>query len=730
MLYGNLSVARTWGNYLQMVDLSSNRLTGSWPNETTQFLRLTSLRISNNLLSGELPIVLGTYPELIFIDLSINQLHGPLPGNLFTAVKLTFLNLSGNSFTGTLPLRNSDTKNSTSIDLSILPVQTSNLSYVDLSSNFLHGSLPMGIGDLSALTLLNLRQNNFTGEIPRTITKLKNLLYIDLSSNNFNGSIPDGLPDDLVEFNVSYNYLSGSVPSNLLKFPDSSFHPGNELLVLPRSESLNGSDKSDEARHGLKRGILYALIICVVVFVTGIIVLLLVHWKISSWKSREKGTGQGKHVGQVQSAQRSAEISTTEMHDVALESSPSAEYGAVSLPGKERRHEAQDAPIDAAYFNEPAGSSSARKDSTKSSMPSLSSSPPDARSQHHHSILRVHSPDKLVGDLHLFDNSVVFTAEELSCAPAEIIGRSCHGTSYKATLDNGYMLTVKWLKEGFAKSKKEFSREIKKLGSVRHPNLVPLRGYYWGPKEHERIMISDYADATSLSTYLSGKMVPFLHPLYSSISVSYLIWTFSDAYFFFLEFDERNLPPLSAGQRLNIAIDIARCLDYLHNERVIPHGNIKSSNVLIQNSTPSALVTDYSLHRLMTPIGMAEQVLNAGALGYSPPEFSSTSKPCPSLKSDVYAFGVILLELLTGKIAGEIICMNDGVVDLTDWVRMLDLEERVAECYDRHITGVESSEGAPQALDGILRIALRCIRSASERPEVRTVFEDLLSLSS
>ncbi|ONM06890.1 LRR receptor-like serine/threonine-protein kinase GHR1 [Zea mays] len=221
-------------------------------------------------------------------------------------------------------------------------------------------------------------------------------------------------------------------------------------------------------------------------------------------------------------------------------------------------------------------------------MPSLSSSPPDARSQHHHSILGVHSPDKLVGDLHLFDNLVVFTTEELSRAPAEIIGRSCHGTSYKATLDNGYMLTVKWLKEGFAKSKKEFSREIKKLGSVRHPNLVPLRGYYWGPKEHERIMISDYADATSLSTYLS-------------------------------EFDEQNLLSLSAGQRLNIAIDIARCLDYLHNERVIPHGNNKSSNVLIQNSTPSALVTDYSLHRLMTLIGMAEQVLNTGALGYSPP---------------------------------------------------------------------------------------------------------------
>lgn len=695
MLSGNLSVVRTWGNYVEMIDLSSNRLTGTWPDETTQFLRLTSLRISNNLLAGELPTVLGTYPELIAIDLSLNQLHGPLPENLFSAVKLTYLNLSGNSFAGTLPLPNSGTKNSTSIDLSVLPVQTSNLSFVDLSNNSLSGSLPSGIGDLSVLALLKLCQNNFTGKIPKAITKLKNLLYIDLSSNYFDGSIPDGLPDGLVEFNVSYNNLSGSIPSNLLKFPDSSFHPGNELLVLPHSGSPNGPEESGEGRHGMKRVILYALIICVVVFVTGIIVLLLVHWKIASWKSSEKGTGQSKQsVTQGQGAQKRAETTTSEMHEASLGSSPSAEYGGVPLPGsgKERQHEAQD-------VDQPAGSSSALKDSTKSSMPPLTSSPPDARAHHHHSILRVHSPDKLVGDLHLFDNCVLFTAEELSRAPAETIGRSCHGTSYKATLDNGYVLTVKWLKEGFAKSKKEFSREIKKLGSVKHPSLVSLRGYYWGPKEHERIIISDYVDATSLSTYLS-------------------------------EFEERNLPPLSVGQRLDIAIDVARCLDYLHNERVIPHGNLKSSNVLIQNASPSALVTDYSLHRLMTPIGMAEQVLNAGALGYSPPEFASTSKPCPSLKSDVYAFGVILLELLTGRIAGEIICVNDGVVDLTDWVRMLARDERVSECYDRRIVEGESSGGAPKALEDMLHIAVRCIRSASERPEIRTVFEDLSSLSS
>uniref|UniRef100_A0A0D3FHU7 non-specific serine/threonine protein kinase n=1 Tax=Oryza barthii TaxID=65489 RepID=A0A0D3FHU7_9ORYZ len=696
MLSGNLSVIRTWGNYIETVDLTSNRLTGTWPNETTQFLRLTSLRISDNLLAGELPTVIGTYPELISIDLSLNQLHGPLPGNLFTAVKLTYLNLSGNSFAGTLPLPNSEAKSSTFIDLLVLPVQTSNLSFVDLSNNSLNGSLPSGIGALSGLALLNLCQNNFSGQIPREITKLKHLIYIDLSKNNFNGTIPEDLPDDLVEFNVSYNNLSGSVPSNLLKFPDSSFHPGNELLVLPHSASQNGPDSSGGGRRGMKRGILYALIVCVVVFVTGIIVLLLVHWKISSWKSSEKGTSQSKQPATVgECSQRQGEAPTPEMQEVSLESSSSTEYVGNPLPGKERQHEAQDVSVHADQI----GSSSTLKDNMASLMPPLTSSPPDVRAQHQHSVLRVHSPDKMVGDLHLFDNLVVFTAEELSRAPAEIIGRSCHGTSYKATLDNGYALTVKWLKEGFAKSKKEFSREIKKLGTVKHPNLVSMRGYYWGPKEHERIIISDHVDSTSLSSFLS-------------------------------EFEERNIPPLSVDQRLNIAIDIAHCLDYLHNERVIPHGNLKSSNVLIQNASPSALVTDYSLHRLMTPIGMAEQVLNAGALGYSPPEFASSSKPCPSLKSDVYAFGVILLELLTGKIAGEIVCVNDGVVDLTDWVRMLAREERVSECYDRRIVEAHGSGGAPKALEDMLRIAIRCIRSASERPEIRTVFEDLSSLSS
>ena len=191
------------------------------------------------------------------------------------------------------------------------------------------------------------------------------------------------------------------------------------------------------------------------------------------------------------------------------------------------------------------------------------------------------------------------------------------------------------------------------------------------------------------------------------------------------EVEPRKLSPLSLGERLQVAVDMARCLDFLHNEKAIPHGNLKSTNILLETPNLNVLLTDYSLHRILTPAGTAEQVLNAGALGYLPPEFASLSKPSPSLKSDVYAFGVILLELLTGKSSGEIVSGIPGVVDLTDWVRLLARENRSVECFDRLILDGHKVEHPPRVLGHMLDVALRCILPASERPDMKTVFEDL-----
>ena len=192
--------------------------------------------------------------------------------------------------------------------------------------------------------------------------------------------------------------------------------------------------------------------------------------------------------------------------------------------------------------------------------------------------------------------------------------------------------------------------------------------------------------------------------------------------------EPRKFPPLSVVERHKIARDVACCLNFLHNERAIPHGNLKSTNILLESPNLNALLTDYSLHRIMTPAGTGEQVLNAGALGYRPPEFASSSKPCPSLKSDVYAYGVILLELLTGKGSGEIVSGNTGVVDLTEWVRWLAAENRWRECFERLIPGMQSVDHPPRGMHEMLQVALKCILPASERPDMRTVYEEISSV--
>ncbi|CAN6443199.1 unnamed protein product [Victoria cruziana] len=710
-LSGNTTVIQSWGNYVELVDLSSNSLSGTLPNQTSKFLRLTTIKMANNSLEGELPDIMETYPMLNHVDLSQNKLTGPLLTGIFTSLTLTYVNLSGNHFSGSITLKSSQAKPS---DAS--PSQNSNLGILDLSNNLLSGLLPPDIGNLVNIQVLDLNGNDFSGPIPSETSMLKNLVYLDLSNNHLNGSIPDGFSATLQGFNVSYNNLSGSVPDNLLKFPDSSFHPGNPLLILLSPSPNGGPVHEDKEKHQnhLKRVVLEALIAGSIGGAIVIIILfLLITYKPRPYRRDDQHNSNNKISGRDVNVDRSARphafgfqknteamptsASFSTDHLLSSEGRSLSVLGdvavAVSEPAEQCLSQSTKGP--AQTVKPYAGESLPPRSSKRTSLGFSCSPSADASSlTENPASLKVPSPDRLAGDLHFFDTSFVFSAEELSRAPAEVLGRSSHGTSYKATLDNGHMLTVKWLREGLAKRKKEFAREAKKLGSIRHPNIVSLRGYYWGPKEHEKLILSDYITAHSLAQYL-------------------------------FEPESRKLPPLSASQRLKVATDVARCLNYLHNEGGLPHGNLKATNILLEPPSLNAVLTDYSLHRLMSPAGTAEQILNAGALGYRAPELALAEKPLPSLKADVYAFGVILMEILTGKCAGEIISANSGVVDLTDWVRLLASENRTSECFDQLIPGVESPGEHRRGLDTMLEVSLRCILPASERPNMRMVFDDL-----
>lgn len=199
-------------------------------------------------------------------------------------------------------------------------------------------------------------------------------------------------------------------------------------------------------------------------------------------------------------------------------------------------------------------------------------------------------------------------------------------------------------------------------------------------------------------------------------------------YICFSDRPRRKGPPLTWSQRLKIAVDVARGLNYLHFDREVPHGNLKSTNILLEGPELNARVADYSLHRLMTQTGTVEQILDAGVLGYRAPELATSKKPNPSFKSDVYAFGVILLELLSGKCAGDVVSGEGGGVDLTEWVRLKVAEGRSSDCFDAALSSDMEIPAVEKGIKEVLNIAFRCIRPLSERPGIKSVYEDLSSV--
>lgn len=469
---GNLTRMLKWGN-IEILDLSQNQLTGYIPEVTAQFLRLNYLNVSQNMLSGSLPKVMTQFPKIAILDLSFNHLEGSLLTTLFTVPTLQEIHLQGNLLLG-------------SIDFS-LPSNESNLQVLDLSHNQLNGSLPLGFGFLSGLNVLKIAGNNFSGSIPSSIGDIKSLNSLDVSQNYFTGDLPNNLPDSLYSFNASYNDLSGTVPENLRKFPVSSFYPGNSKLKFPNTPA--GSDhvpgKNSEKRH-MKTIVKVAIIVACVVAVLILILLAIVfHYKR---KSRRPITSKDFHH------QAPKNLPSAGVRESGGGVVVSAEDIMTSRKGSSSEIISPDEKLAAITGFSP----------SKGSHFSWSPESGDSFAAENLARLDVRSPDRLAGELYFLDDTISFTPEELSKAPAEVLGRSSHGTSYRATLDSGLFLTVKWLREGVAKQRKDFAKEAKKFANIRHPNVVTLRGYYWGPTQHEKLILSDYISPGSLASFLYG----------------------------------------------------------------------------------------------------------------------------------------------------------------------------------------------------------------------------------
>lgn len=292
------------------------------------------------------------------------------------------------------------------------------------------------------------------------------------------------------------------------------------------------------------------------------------------------------------------------------------------------------------------------------------------------------------GRMVFFEGAKKFELEDLLRASAEMLGKGVFGTAYKAVLDDGSVVAVKRLKEAQVAGKKEFEQQMEVLGRLRHINLVGLKAYYFA--RDEKLLVFDFMPNASLFWLLHGNRGPGRTPL---------DWT----------------------TRLKIAAGAARGVAFIHNScraLKLVHGNIKSTNVLIDKAG-NACVSDFGLSSFL-PSSATNQKSN----GYRAPE--SLDGRRLTQKADVYSFGVLLLELLTGKFPSVVEESGPygpagvgGVVDLPRWVQSVVREEWTAEVFDLELMRYKDIE---EEMVGLLQIAMACTSpSPDQRPKMSQV---------
>ncbi|KAL3835542.1 hypothetical protein ACJIZ3_010278 [Penstemon smallii] len=277
--------------------------------------------------------------------------------------------------------------------------------------------------------------------------------------------------------------------------------------------------------------------------------------------------------------------------------------------------------------------------------------------------------------------------EEATCSfsDANFLGKGGFGRVYKGTLRSGEIVAIKKMelpKFKEAEGEREFRVEVDILSRLDHPNLVNLIGYCADGKQ--RFLVYEYMHKGNLQDHLNGvEQVKMDWPL-----------------------------------RLKVAIGAARGLAYLHSSTAVGipiiHRDFKSTNILLDDNF-EAKISDFGLAKLM-PEGQETCVTARvlGTFGYFDPEYTLTGKL--TLQSDVYAFGVVLLELLTGRRAVD---LNQGPNDqnLVLQVRhTLNDKKKLKRFIDPEMA---RSSYTMESISMFANLASRCVRADSrERPPI------------
>ncbi|KAI3730696.1 hypothetical protein L1987_61870 [Smallanthus sonchifolius] len=265
------------------------------------------------------------------------------------------------------------------------------------------------------------------------------------------------------------------------------------------------------------------------------------------------------------------------------------------------------------------------------------------------------------------------------------IGSGGFGSTYRAELSPGVTVAVKRLTVEMCQGVPQFNAEIRSLQRIKHPNLITLIGYYASPSE--MFLVYNYLPGGSLEEFIQLK---------------------------------RNRV---AGVQVvsKIAADVAAALAFLHDDcsKRVLHRDVKPSNILLDNDL-NAYLSDFGLSRLLESFESHVTTGVAGTFGYVAPEYAFTCRA--SDRSDVYSYGVMLLELISDKRAlDSSFSSQENGYTIVSWAAMMGREGRMEEVF---APGMWEA-GPEMMLRDLFQLGLICTAEISMRPTMRQVVKKL-----
>ncbi|KAK8954817.1 Receptor-like protein kinase HSL1 [Platanthera zijinensis] len=652
---------------LESLHLYQNQLTGSVPSTAAGASNLFDLRLFVNQLSGQLPASLGSHSPLMYLDLSSNQLSGVIPRGICNGLVLQEFLLIDNNFSGSLP-----------------PglAQCQSLYRVRLSNNQLSGHVPAGMWGLPHVWILELSNNSFTGEITGDIARAANLSKLLIDMNQFSGKIPPeiGLLTELYELSASNNQFTGLLPESL-----------GRLTVLGQLD-LHSNLISGELLAGIQSWKKLTFLDIADNNLTGGIPPEIGSLPVLNYLDLSKNNLNGNIPMQLQNLK----LNQLNLSDNQLSG---------SIP-----------PIfnNEAYKTSFLGNSGLCLDPTGLCQNSIK------RSQRHIKFLWLLTAVVLLACIAWFyckyrkvkaakkmqdESKWTLTAfHKLGFAGFEIlesleednvIGRGSSGKVYRVVLGNGESVAVKKLwrfsKKGYQNRDQvvddAFEAEVATLGKIRHKNIVKL----WCCCSHKdcKLLVYEYMKNGSLGDVLHGSEACLLD------------WP----------------------MRYKIALNAAEGLCYLHHDCIPPivHRDIKSNNILL-DAEFGAKVADFGVAKAVEEVEMGQRSMSviAGSCGYIAPEYAYTLRV--NEKSDIYSFGIVILELVTGKLPVD---PEFGEKDLVKWVC-----STIQHKGEDHVIDSKLDLFYKEEIMKVLHTGLLCTSSLPiNRPSMRKVVKMLLESS-